>query len=45
VIFLLITQIMRAVGAGGVIDPTVAAWLPNGLFLLAGLILFSRVRT
>jgi lipopolysaccharide export system permease protein len=45
VIFLLITQIMKAVGAGGVIDPTVAAWLPNGLFLLAGLVLFSRVRT
>jgi lipopolysaccharide export system permease protein len=45
VLFLLITQIMKAVGAGGVIDPTMAAWLPNSLFLLAGLILLSRVRT
>jgi lipopolysaccharide export system permease protein len=45
VLFLLITQIMKAVGAGGVIDPTVAAWLPNALFLLAGLVLLSRVRT
>lgn len=45
VLFLLMTQIMKAVGAGGVIDPTVAAWLPNALFLLAGLILLSRVRT
>jgi lipopolysaccharide export system permease protein len=45
VLFLLITQIMKAVGAGGVLDPTVAAWLPNSLFLLAGLILLSRVRT
>ena len=44
VLFLLITQIMKAVGAGGVIDPTVAAWLPNSLFLLAGLVLLSRVR-
>jgi lipopolysaccharide export system permease protein len=45
VVFLLITQIMKAVGAGGVIDPMVAAWLPNALFLLAGLVLLSRVRT
>ncbi|HEX3274367.1 MAG TPA: LptF/LptG family permease [Gemmatimonadales bacterium] len=45
VIFLLMTQIMKAVGAGGIIDPTVAAWLPNAVFLLAGLILLSRVRT
>jgi lipopolysaccharide export system permease protein len=45
VIFLLITQIMKAVGAGGIIDPTVAAWLPNAVFLLAGLVLLARVRT
>ena len=45
VIFLLITQIMKAVGAGGIIDPTVAAWLPNAVFLLAGLLLLARVRT
>ena len=45
VIFLLITQIMKAVGAGGLIDPALAAWLPNMVFLLAGLILLARVRT
>ena len=45
VIFLLITQIMKAVGAGGLIDPTLAAWLPNMAFLLAGLVLLARVRT
>jgi lipopolysaccharide export system permease protein len=45
VIFLLMTQIMKAVGAGGVIDPMVAAWLPNAVFLLAGLVLLSRVQT
>jgi lipopolysaccharide export system permease protein len=45
VVFLLITQIMKAVGAGGVIDPLVAAWLPNAVFLLAGLVLLSRVQT
>ncbi len=45
VIFLLITQITKAVGAGGLIDPQVAAWLPNGVFFLAGLLLLARVRT
>ena len=45
VIFLLITQIMKAVGAGGLIDPTLAAWLPNMVFLLAGMVLLGRVRT
>jgi lipopolysaccharide export LptBFGC system permease protein LptF len=36
---------MQAVGAGGVVDPIVAAWLPNAVFLLAGLVLLARVRT
>ena len=45
VMFLLITQIMKAVGAGGLLDPTLAAWLPNAVFLLAGLVLLARVRT
>ena len=43
--FLLLTQLMQAVGAGGVVDPIVAAWLPNAMFLLAGLVLLARVRT
>ena len=29
ILFLLLTQIMKAVGAGGVVDPVAAAWLPN----------------
>jgi lipopolysaccharide export system permease protein len=45
VLFLLITQITKAVGAGGVIDPLIAAWFPNLVFLLAGLVLLARVRT
>ena len=45
VIFLLVTQIMKAVGAGGLIDPTLAAWLPNMVFLAAGGVLMGRVRT
>ena len=45
VIFLLITQITKAVGAGGVVDPVVAAWFPNAVFFVAGLWLLARVRT
>jgi lipopolysaccharide export LptBFGC system permease protein LptF len=33
------------VGAGGLIDPTLAAWLPNLVFLGAGVVLMARVRT
>ncbi len=45
VLFLLITQITKAVGAGGVIDPLIAAWFPNLIFLMAGIVLLARVRT
>jgi len=45
VIFLLLVQITKAVGSGGVIDPLAAAWFPNVLFLFAGLVLLARVRT
>jgi lipopolysaccharide export system permease protein len=45
VLFLLLTQITKAVGAGGVVNPTVAAWFPNVVFLFAGLVLLAKVRT
>jgi lipopolysaccharide export system permease protein len=45
ILFLLLTQIMKAVGAGGVVDPIVAAWMPNIVFALAALWLIVRVRT
>jgi lipopolysaccharide export system permease protein len=45
VIYLLFIQITKAIGAGGVINPTVAAWIPNVVFLFAGLVLLARVRT
>jgi lipopolysaccharide export system permease protein len=44
-VFLIMIQISRAVGAGGVVPPLLAAWLPNGIFGLAGLGLFVRTRT
>jgi len=45
VIFLLLTQITKAIGSGGVVNPLAAAWAPNVVFFFAGLILFSRART
>jgi lipopolysaccharide export system permease protein len=44
-IYLLLFRVGRAVGASGALDPVLAAWIPNGIFLLAGLFLLSRVRT
>ncbi len=45
IIFLMAVQIAKAVGAGGLLPPIVAAWIPNGAFGLAGLVLFTRART
>jgi lipopolysaccharide export system permease protein len=44
-IYLLLFRIGKAVGSSGTLDPILAAWMPNALFLVAGLILLSRVRT
>lgn len=45
IVFLMIIRIAQGLGAGGILPPVAAAWLPNGLFLVAGLILFRNVRT
>lgn len=45
VIFLLFVQITKAIGAGGVINPVLAAWIPNLVFLFGGLVLLAKVRT
>lgn len=45
IVFLLTVQITKAVGAGGVVDPVLAAWFPNLLFFLAAVVLLGRVRT
>jgi lipopolysaccharide export system permease protein len=45
VIFLLFIQITKAIGAGGVINPVVAAWIPNVVVLFVGLVLLAKVRT
>lgn len=45
VIFLVAVQLSQAVGAGGVLPPRVAAWLPNVLFGVTALWLVRGVRT
>lgn len=46
VVYLLLINLSKAVGATGIITPpAAAAWIPNGLFLLLGLWLLRRVRT
>jgi lipopolysaccharide export system permease protein len=45
VLFLLLMQISKAVGAGGLVNPVAAAWIPNAIFLFIGLVLLVRART
>ncbi len=45
IVFLTLIQITKAVGNGGAIPPLVAAWTPNVLFTVGGLVLFVRART
>lgn len=44
-LFLMIIRIAEALGAGGTLPPMAAAWLPNAVFLGAGLIFNRRVQT
>lgn len=45
IIYMLMFRVGKAVGSSGAIDPLVAAWTPNLVFLAAGLVLMARVRT
>jgi lipopolysaccharide export system permease protein len=45
IVYLMLFRVGKAFGSSGAVDPILAAWLPNALFLVAGLILLSRVRT
>jgi lipopolysaccharide export system permease protein len=45
ILFLVLIQLTKAVGGKGVLEPEVAAWIPNALFGVAGLGLLLRVRT
>ena len=45
ILFLMLIQLTKAVGQGGVIPPYLAAWLPSILFGTVGAILLAKVRT
>jgi lipopolysaccharide export system permease protein len=45
ILYLVLFRVAGAFGYAGVLDPRMAAWLPNGVFLLAGTILMLRTRT
>jgi lipopolysaccharide export system permease protein len=41
----MLIQLTKAVGGKGLVSPDVAAWIPNLLFAVMGVILLARVRT
>ena len=45
VVFLLMVQLTKAIGAKGLMPPDLAAWVPSMIFGAFGLILLARVRT
>ena len=45
VVFLMLVQLTKAIGSGGAIPPTLAAWIPNALFGVLGIVLLARART
>ena len=45
IIYMLLFRVGKAVGSSGALDPYLAAWGPNLLFLVAGLVLMARVRS
>ena len=45
IVFLVLVQVSKAVGAGGVVPPLIAAWFPNALFGGFGVWLYARART
>lgn len=45
ILFLLLIQLTRAIGASGIVKPELAAWIPSALFGAVGVLLLWRVRT
>jgi lipopolysaccharide export LptBFGC system permease protein LptF len=45
VTFLVLVQLSRTIGSGGLIPPTLAAWLPNIMFGSAGLWMLRKAPT
>jgi lipopolysaccharide export system permease protein len=45
ILYMLLFKVTGAAGEAGALDPLPAAWIPNGLFFVAALLLLTRVRT
>jgi lipopolysaccharide export system permease protein len=45
VVFLMLIQLTKAIGGKGLIQPDLAAWIPNAVFGIVGTYLLTRVRT
>jgi lipopolysaccharide export system permease protein len=45
IVFLTLIRVGEALGGGGVLPPVAAAWFPNAIFFVAGLVLMVRVKT
>lgn len=45
ILYMMLLRVATVFGATGALPPLVAAWLPNGIFLVAGVVLMMRVRT
>jgi len=41
----MLIQLTKAVGGKGLIAPDLAAWIPNAIFAVMGVVLLARVRT
>ena len=45
IVYLMLFKVAGAAGSSGALHPTVAAWIPNVLFAIAGAFMIRRVRT
>jgi lipopolysaccharide export system permease protein len=45
IVFLMLIQLMKAIGGKGLIPPDLAAWVPSAIFGVVGTYLLARVRT
>jgi lipopolysaccharide export system permease protein len=45
ILYMLMFRVGKAFGGSGAVDPVLAAWAPNAIFLAAGVFLLGRTRT
>jgi len=45
ILYMVMFRVSTGFGDSGTLSPFIAAWLPNALFFLAGIVLMARVRT